>query len=122
MPMVVLFGLLGIVAVAATVLLATNRWPDSGLVEDPGDRVPPPLVDVPVGDLRTSDIDDLRLDTSARGYRMDEVDAVIGRLTEEIAALSERAAAAQRADDPVDQNPGDGDSDGDTPDRLGAES
>jgi DivIVA domain-containing protein len=84
--MVVLFGLLGIAVVTAVVLLATNRWPDPGLVDDPGDRVPPSLVDVPLGELSTTDIDDLRLDTSARGYRMDEVDAVIARLTAELAA------------------------------------
>lgn len=96
MPMVVLFGLLGIAAVAAIVLLATNRWPDPGLVDDPGDRVPPPLVDVPIGELSPADIDDLRLDTSARGYRMDEVDAVIARLTAELAA---RDAPATRAED-----------------------
>lgn len=86
MPVVILFGLLGIVVVAAVVLLATNRWPDPGLPDDPGDRVPPALVDVPLGELSAADIDDLRLDTSARGYRMDEVDAVIARLTAELAA------------------------------------
>lgn len=91
--MVVLFGLLGIAVVTAIVLLATNRWPDPGLVDDPGDRVPPALVDVPVGQLSTADIDDLRLDTSARGYRMDEVDAVIARLTAELAAREPSASA-----------------------------
>ena len=101
--MVVLFGLLGIAVITAVVLLATNRWPDPGLVDDPGDRVPPALVDVPVGELSTTDIDDLRLDTSARGYRMDEVDAVIARLTAELAA---RDAGAVEAADGSDADDG----------------
>jgi DivIVA domain-containing protein len=96
--MVVLFGLLGIAVVAAIVLLATNRWPDPGLVDDPGDRVPPALVDVPLGELSPADIDDLRLDTSARGYRMDEVDAVIARLTAELAAREAPAALTVQPD------------------------
>lgn len=115
MPVVILFGLLGIVVVAAVVLLATNRWPDPGLTDDPGDRVPPSLVDVPVGQLTVTDIDDLRLDTSARGYRMDEVDAVIARLTAELAARDgaesapepvaedAQAAGSESADGPADR-------------------
>ena len=109
MPMVILFGLLGIVVVTAIVLLATNRWPDPGLVDDPGDRVPPALVDVPIGELSPGDIDDLRLDTSARGYRMDEVDAVIARLTAELAARDGGAAQGVTDSAPeADQEEGNG--------------
>jgi|GEM_PF-2054572 DivIVA domain-containing protein len=93
MPVVILFGLLGIVVVAAVVLLASNRWPDPGLVDDPGDRVPPAMTEIPVGELHPDDVDTLRLDVSARGYRMDEVDAVIARLTAEIAARDAALAA-----------------------------
>ena len=92
MPMVVLFVVLGIVVVTGTALLATRLWPDPGLVDDPGDRVPPPLVDVPVGQLSATSVDDLRLDQAARGYRMDEVDAVIDRLAAEIASRDEQIA------------------------------
>ena len=95
MSMALLFVLVGIVVITATFLLATNRWPDPGLVADPGDRLPPSLVDVPLGRLNASDIEELQLDQATRGYRMADVDAVLTRLTEEIAARDAQLAQVQ---------------------------
>lgn len=89
MPMVVLFALLGIGVITAVALLASGRWPDPGLDDDRGDRGMPDLVDVPLGDLTTQDVESLRIDPAVRGYRMDEVDAIVDRLAAEIAERDE---------------------------------
>ncbi|MBK8468751.1 MAG: DivIVA domain-containing protein [Candidatus Phosphoribacter sp.] len=56
-------------------------------------------VPLPLGQLEPEDVDDVRLDTALRGYRMDQVDEVLGRLTDELrslhAQLSEARALAQ---------------------------
>jgi DivIVA domain-containing protein len=89
MPMVVLFVLLGIGVITAIALLASGRWPDPGLADDQGDRGVPDLVDVPVGELTVQDVESLRMDPAVRGYRMEEVDAVVDRLAAEIAERDE---------------------------------
>lgn len=98
-PMAILFALVGIAVITGTVLLASNRWTDPGLVDDIGDAVPPGLVDVPVGQLTPADIDQLQLDQAARGYRMSEVDAVVARLTAEIAEKEARLSQFMQVDD-----------------------
>ncbi len=47
----------------------------------------------PLGRLGEHDVADLRLSTAVRGYRMDEVDAVLDRLRAELAAREEEHAA-----------------------------
>lgn len=47
-------------------------------------------VPLPEDRLTAADLDGVRLDTAFRGYRMDQVDEVIGRLGEEIRRLSVR--------------------------------
>ena len=62
----------------------------SSYVPLPGDRLTP------------ADLESLRLDTAFRGYRMDQVDEVIGRLSEEIRTLALRLdgdVAASEGDD-----------------------
>lgn len=45
---------------------------------------------LPVGDLTRADIVSVRFDRAARGYRMDQVDAVLDRLADELARRDER--------------------------------
>jgi DivIVA domain-containing protein len=52
---------------------------------------------LPVGPLRPRDLEDLRLSVVVRGYRMDEVDAVLDRLRDELAARDERIVALEQA-------------------------
>jgi DivIVA domain-containing protein len=89
MPMVIMFVLLGIAVVAGVALLASGRWQDPGLPADRNDRGVPDFVDVPLGALTADDLQELQIDPAVRGYRMDEVDAVIDRLVAEISDRDE---------------------------------
>lgn len=82
---VVAFIVVGVAVVAAVVLALLGRWNPEGLPDAPPERAEPALDRVPVGQVTAADIAEVRLDQAVRGYRMDEVDAVIGRLTAEIA-------------------------------------
>ena len=77
----------------------THTAPDHGLPAEPG----------------ASDVDAVRFDTAPRGYRMDEVDALIGRLSADLAAREADLREAGRstdagtptADAPIDPPPAD---------------
>jgi len=91
----VFFVLLALAVLAGIALVAAGRG-DALLAARP-DR--PPL-DLPSRPLTAADVADLRFPVGLRGYRMDEVDAVLDRLAEEltqrdahIAALTQRLAA-----------------------------
>lgn len=62
---------------------------------------PRAVLHAPLGGLREHDVAGLRLSTSVRGYRMDEVDAVLDRLRAELAARD--AGATLRLDHPADR-------------------
>ena len=83
--MSLLFLLMGVAVVGGAVLLATGRVRES-LPEPAPDRVLENLPDVPVGDLTPSEVEEVRIDQALRGYRMDEVDGLVQRLSAEIAA------------------------------------
>ena len=84
--MTVVFMLVAIAVIAGIVLLATGRVRD-GLEDVDETRTALGMPQAPVGELRPEDIEQVRIDQALRGYRMDEVDALIDRLTAEIAAL-----------------------------------
>jgi len=52
---------------------------------------------LPDGPLAPADVHALRLDTGLRGYRMEQVDEVIDRLTAELAVLRDQVDAARSA-------------------------
>jgi DivIVA domain-containing protein len=68
----------------------SGRWRD-GLPEVPADAsIPGALAaDVPVGSLTAADIEAVRLEQATRGYRMEDVDVLVERLSQEIAARDE---------------------------------
>ena len=66
---------------------------------------PPPAV-LPEGRVRAADLDPLRFRLGLRGYRMDEVDAVLARLREELARREAEADVTHTADRPVADRPG----------------
>ena len=51
------------------------------------------LAAVPPGEVRPQDVDAVRFSVGLRGYRMDEVDAVLARLREELRERDEELAA-----------------------------
>ncbi len=75
-----------VVLVGLTVAAVLGRV-DGALVEPTSSLSYVPLPD---DRLTPGDLESLRLDTGLRGYRMDQVDEVIGRLADEIASLRER--------------------------------
>ena len=61
-----------------------------------------PFEGLPEGAVKPEDVRGLRFDLGLRGYRMDQVDAVLDRLTDELRSRDEqlaalRAGAARRA-------------------------
>ena len=81
--------LLAVLAVLGGVaLVAAGRG--GGLPDAEPDRAPRGTL--PPGDFETRDIERLRFSLAFRGYRMDEVDDVLDRLTAELAARDARLA------------------------------
>jgi DivIVA domain-containing protein len=66
------------------------------------DRMSPPTIDRPPLDLpadralQAADVEALRLSVAFRGYRMDEVDDVLDRLRDELAARDARIGDLER--------------------------
>jgi DivIVA domain-containing protein len=94
---ITLLGLLGVVAVLFGAAVVATRS-DPLLAEARPDR--PELV-LPDGPMTAADVEAVRFSTAVRGYRMDEVDAVLARLADELAqrdarlsVLEERAPGA----------------------------
>lgn len=82
-----LFLVVGVAVIGGAALLVSGRWRD-GLPEVPADAsIPGGLsTDVPVGSLTAADIETVRLEQAARGYRMEDVDVLVERLSQEISA------------------------------------
>ena len=97
LSVVTVLGLLGVVAVLLAAAFVDTR--DDPLLPDaPPDR---PDLDLPEGPLQPTDVEQVRFSMALRGYRMDEVDAVLERLAAELAErdrrLAELEARARRA-------------------------
>lgn len=81
------FLVAGVAVITAAALLLAGRWRE-GLPEVPPEGPPPAALgaDTPVGALTAADLERIRLEQVARGYRMEDVDALVDRLTREIEA------------------------------------
>jgi len=85
---VTLLGLLGVVAVLlATAVMVTRD--DPLLADAPPDR---PDLGLPDSPMDSGDVAAVRFSLALRGYRMDEVDAVLARLAAELAERDRRLA------------------------------
>ena len=91
---VVLLALV-LLAVGAVGAVATGRV-SGGLGPATSTR---PHRGLPEGPVLAGDVDGVRFSTALRGYRMDEVDAVLDRLREEIRERDEELAAWRTAED-----------------------
>lgn len=92
---VFLFLLIALVVVVGGVTLAVVGGGDGPLTEAPPDRLDDPLpADRP---LARADVEALRLPMTLRGYRMADVDDVLGRLGAELAERDARIAELEAA-------------------------
>lgn len=82
MPLWIVIGVAAAIFVLVIVLAASFELFSSEAAEET-DAVAAPLS----GDFTVDDVDELRFRPALRGYRMDEVDAAIGRLRERISEL-----------------------------------
>lgn len=97
----ILFLLLGVAVIGGAALLISGRWRD-GLPDTAAEEFEAPLAAVPLGDVSAADLEDIRLDQAVRGYRMDEVDALVERLGAEISSRDDeirRLRGESSADD-----------------------
>lgn len=79
--MTLLFVVLTLAVLGVVAAVAAGRI--NGGMDDPASSVP--SRGLPPGELSTEAMDRVRFSPALRGYRMDEVDAVLDRLTEEVA-------------------------------------
>ncbi len=99
--MTIVFVLLALAAVALIAVLAAGRI---GQLNDPiVDRY---RADPPNAPLSSEDVSQLRFGTAFRGYRMDEVDDILGRLSESLRIREAQLAAATGHD--LDTTPHEG--------------
>jgi DivIVA domain-containing protein len=89
---VTVLGLLGVVAVLLAAAFVATR-DDPLLTDAPPDR---PDLALPEASLRPQDVEEVRFSMALRGYRMDEVDAVLARLADELAERDRRLAELER--------------------------
>jgi DivIVA domain-containing protein len=88
--MTVLFVLLVAAVAFAVVALALGR---GGLLDPELSPSPQPVL--PDGPVEPADLAQLRFEVAPRGYRMDQVDAVLSRLERELASRDARIAALE---------------------------
>jgi DivIVA domain-containing protein len=89
MPAVnLLFVLMALALVGAVALVAVGRG--DAMTDARPDRAP---MGLPDGPLRGEDLECLRFSGALRGYRMDQVDAVLDRLRDELDRLRDEVAA-----------------------------
>jgi DivIVA domain-containing protein len=89
-PILMLLVLLAVVAVIAVV--AVGR----GGSMPPAEPDRSPRGELPAGEVDRAAVDALRFTVGLRGYRMDEVDAVLDRLAAELEARDARIAELQQ--------------------------
>jgi DivIVA domain-containing protein len=87
----VLLGALGVIGVVAAVAAGRVR---GGLDEPTTSR---PYLGLPEQSMAASDVDAVRFSLAWRGYRMDEVDEVLGRLRKELAGRDVEIARLRAA-------------------------
>jgi len=81
---VTLFVLLVVVLLVGFAAAAVTGRLGPGLDEATSSQASFGLPDLPAGELGAQAVDEVRLDQALRGYRMDQVDAVLDRLAAEL--------------------------------------
>lgn len=96
-----LFAVLIVLALGGIAVVAAGRG--GSLPEAYPDR---PDVPVPQGPLTGADLRRVRFSLAVRGYRMDEVDALLSRLADQLEAGTEDRAAAEAGVEDAIPDPG----------------
>ena len=91
--MIVFFLLVVVLLIGLTAALVTGRI--GGVMAEPVSTSP--FEGFGDGRVAPGEVESLRFDVGLRGYRMDQVDAVLDRLTEELRARDEELAALRAA-------------------------
>jgi DivIVA domain-containing protein len=94
-PLVSLLLMLVLLAVLGGIAVVAAGHGDS-LEQEPPDRAPYGALGD--GDVGSEDVDRLRFSLAFRGYRMDEVDEVLDRLVDQLAARDARIAELEGRD------------------------
>jgi DivIVA domain-containing protein len=102
-PLVPLLLLLAVLAVLAAIAVVAAGRGGSMSTSAP-DRSP--LGELPVDDVDRAAVDGLRFSLAFRGYRMDEVDGVLDRLSSEIETRDRRIAELEGRGVPPAPGPG----------------
>jgi DivIVA domain-containing protein len=100
--MALVFLAVGVAVIAGAALIIAGRWRE-GLPEVAPDGLRPADIGagVPVGSLPAADIEQIHLEQAVRGYRMEDVDALIERLAQEIEARDAEIERLRTPDEPV---------------------
>ena len=103
-----LLVLVAVAVVVAVLAVATGRWPADPLSEPTHSTPDHGLPDAP----RSVDVDDVRFDTAARGYRMEHVDSrldvlrvALAEREREVAALEAKAEASVSETEVLERGP-----------------
>lgn len=95
------FGLIVVLLIGAVAVVASGRW--GAMSEAYDDR---PDMTVPARQVLTAvDIQSARFGIGVRGYRMDEVDSLLERVSREVAERDRRIADLERAVAPIMEAP-----------------
>lgn len=95
------FTLIIVLLIGAVAVVASGRW--GGMVEVYDDR---PDMRIPADRVLTAaDIESSRFAVGVRGYRMDEVDSLLERVSREVAERDRRIADLERAVRPIVRGP-----------------
>lgn len=87
--------LLLLVLVVVGLVVAVAAGSITGGLGDPARSTPDP--GLPAGPLRAQDLEQVRFTPALRGYRMDQVDALLDRLRDQLAGAEEEARRARLA-------------------------
>ncbi len=79
---ILLISILGVLAIGVVLAVIASRSAFPGVEAPVSTQSYPGL---PAGPVHAEDVEVVKLDLAFRGYRMDQVDAVLGRLREELA-------------------------------------
>jgi DivIVA domain-containing protein len=95
------FALIVVLLIGAVAVVASGRW---GAMSEAYDDRPDVLVPARHA-LTADDIESSRFAVGVRGYRMDEVDALLERVAREVAERDRRIADLERAVTPILHGP-----------------
>lgn len=106
--MTFVFIFVGILILAAIALLSLGKLNDTGAEKELPDSAGAQAAQLAAdpASITASDIDGLRFSLAARGYRIDQVDAVLDQLSATVALQSAEIERLKAGQIPVSQNEG----------------